>query len=252
MPLIEVDGHRVHALEMGQGTPVVMLHGMLLGSLAQWYFTAAHPLAKRYRVVLYDLRGHGRSERLATGYDFGTLVADLQGVCDAFSVQEPVDLVGHSYGGLISLHYALRFPDRVRRLVLVDVPLPPGDRELYDAAFNHPAEVLLGMLPDRVRGDIVGGGRRAQRLLESLQFLTTETTLLADVGAETAIDDAALAGLTTPTLCLYGEDSACLPASERLARVLPTVRTVTVPGGHFVPVESPVPMTTAIAEFLDA
>ena len=106
-------------------TSVVMLHGLLIGSLASWYFTAAPALAKRHRVMLYDLRGHGRSERVASGYDLVTQTGDLQELADRFD-DRPIDLVGHSYGGLIALRFALDHPGRVRRLVLVEAPLPPS------------------------------------------------------------------------------------------------------------------------------
>ena len=58
-----------HVQELGSGPPVVMLHGLLVGSLASWYFTAAPALASRHRVRMYDLRGHGRSAPARTGYD---------------------------------------------------------------------------------------------------------------------------------------------------------------------------------------
>lgn len=236
---------------MGDGPPVVLIHGLLLGSLAQWYFTVAPALAVRHRVLLYDLRGHGLSAAEPSGYDLATLVGDLERVLADNDVSGPVDLVGHSYGGLIALTFALGHPARVRRLVVIDVPLPPGSSGLIDDAASATPASLLALVPDAVRDAILGGGRRARRLLERLQFLAQQSTLLADVAREPDLDDAALATLACPVSCVVGATSACRGAADRLVRTLPDARLVVVPGGHFVPIEAPTEMTAAIAGFLD-
>src|SRR5262249_25639953 len=99
---------RFHTQELGAGErpSVVMLHGLLIGSLASWYFTAAPALAERRRVLLYDLRGHGRSERTADGYDVATMASDLAELAAPFDAR-PIDLVGHSFGALVALRFAL-------------------------------------------------------------------------------------------------------------------------------------------------
>ena len=101
-----------------------MLHGLLTGSMATWYFTAAPTLAETHSVHLFDLRGHGRSERVSSGYDTRTMGADLEALV-SLNGETPIDLVGHSYGALVALHFTLKYPDRVRRLALVELPLPP-------------------------------------------------------------------------------------------------------------------------------
>jgi pimeloyl-ACP methyl ester carboxylesterase len=251
VPLTLAGSLRLNALQRGEGSPVVLVHGLLLGSLAQWYFTAAPALAPRHRVVLYDLRGHGLSECPRTGYDLATQGDDLDALLAALGVDGPVDLVGHSFGALVALGHALRHPDRVRRLVLIDAPLPPGRAEVFDDALTAAPADLLEHLPPDLRERLVGGGRRARRLLERLAFLAGQTTLLADVAREPDLDDATLATLRAPVLCLYGERSRCRPTADRLLRTLPDARLRIVPGGHFVPVEAPAEMTAALLEFLD-
>ena len=78
MPVSTRNGVRLHWQELGSGPPLVMLHGLLVGSLATWYFTAAPALAARGHVVLYDLRGHGLSERAPSGYDVATQIEALR------------------------------------------------------------------------------------------------------------------------------------------------------------------------------
>lgn len=89
------NGVTLHIERLGEtGSPVVMLHGLFVGSMASWYFTAAPALAESNRVLLYDLRGHGKSERARSGYDVRTMTADLEAVADAFAHDEKITLVG--------------------------------------------------------------------------------------------------------------------------------------------------------------
>ena len=243
---------QLHLQQLGEaGPPVVMLHGLLVGSLASWYFTAAPPLAQTRRVALYDLRGHGRSDRPPTGYDLDTMAADLAAIVEHTApAGEPVALVGHSYGALVALTYALAHPARVERLALVEAPLPPSRYGELTGFLGRSPEAMLDALPDGLRGAIVGGRRRGRRLLENLRALACDTTLLADLRATADIPNEQLAALTTTTLCVYGRDSACLSAGERIAERLPNGELTTLPGGHYLPVEQPQALTAALVAFL--
>jgi pimeloyl-ACP methyl ester carboxylesterase len=228
-----------------------MLHGLLVGSCASWYFTAAPVLARQRTVVLYDLRGHGRSERAATGYDVGTMTRDLLGVLDGTVGDGPVDLVGHSYGALIALRCALEHPARVGRLGLVEAPLPPSKAIELSAFLSRSPEEMMAALPTVQRDALQRERRQSRRMLENLRALAVDTTLLADLAAEKDVDDAALAGLRAPTLCVFGESSTCRPVGARLGRVIGGARLAILPGGHFLHLESPGPLTAALAEHLD-
>jgi pimeloyl-ACP methyl ester carboxylesterase len=248
LPFFVANGVRLHTQILGAGPPVVLLHGLLVGSLATWYFTAAPALARAHRLLLYDLRGHGRSDRPPRGYDVATLAADLASLADGFD-PGPLSLAGHSYGALVALRFALDRPGRVARLALVEAPLPPsrlGEMELW--AGRGPAE-LLGSLPPGLREAVGSGGRRASRFLRGLRALLSETSALADLRAEQDVPDAALARLACPLLCVYGERSSCRPAGERLAGVVPGARLEVLPGGHYLPLEAPGPLTRTLAEF---
>ena len=102
MSYLTAGGIAHHVQELGAGPPVVMIHGLLLGSMASWYFTAAPALARRHRVRLYDLRGHGRSSIPATGYQLPSMAADLEALMSHLGM-ERVHLVGHSFGGRVAL-----------------------------------------------------------------------------------------------------------------------------------------------------
>ena len=83
-------GVHLNYQQWGHGSPVVMCHGLLFGSMAAWYFSAALPLSGSHQVVLYDMRGHGKSDRAASGYDLATQVSDLEKViCHAVGSSDP-------------------------------------------------------------------------------------------------------------------------------------------------------------------
>jgi pimeloyl-ACP methyl ester carboxylesterase len=99
------------------GPPMLLLHG--LGSTHHIWDLAAPLLSERFRVVAYDQRGHGFSEKPDGGYDLDTMVEDLRGLVEALGLG-PGYIVGHSWGGSIALAYAGRYPGECAGITLVD------------------------------------------------------------------------------------------------------------------------------------
>src|ERR1700732_4952035 len=99
--------------EISDRRPVVFLHGLIMDNLSSFYYTLAPAVAATTDTVLFDLRGHGRSERPLDGYRIEDGVDDLFGILDALGIDEPVHLVANSYGGTIALAAALRHPTRI-------------------------------------------------------------------------------------------------------------------------------------------
>lgn len=250
MPHLDRSGLSLHVQVLGDGgPPLAMLHGLLVGSMASWYFTAAPRLARRFRVLLSDLRGHGLSGASPTGYDLPTLAGDLHAMLPMAGAGSAT-LVGHSYGGLVALRYALTHRHRVRRLVLVDAPLPPSQVPELSAFLERRPEDMLSALPQPLAEGVAGGSRQGRRLLLQLQRLVAESSLLADLGREPDFSDDELAALDVPTLLVYGDRSGCRAAGERLARALPHAQLRLLPGGHFLPAEQPALLADLLAEEL--
>lgn len=115
--------------------PLVILHGML-GSSRNWQ-TAGRDLAAEFHVLVPDLRNHGGSPH-APDMEYGTMTADLEAWLDAQQLPR-VTLLGHSMGGKIAMLLACRHPERVERLIIVDVA-PKGyawpEHRLEFAAMN--------------------------------------------------------------------------------------------------------------------
>src|SRR5205085_11625371 len=94
-------------------TTVVLLHGLIIDNLSSFYYTLAGPIMDAgAEAFLYDLRGHGRSERPATGYGPVDSVADLAALLDACGIDHPVYLLGISYGAVVAARLALDRPGR--------------------------------------------------------------------------------------------------------------------------------------------
>ena len=108
----------VHCLDWGgNGAPMLALHG--LASSGHWYRRLASHLAADHRIIAPDQRGHGATTQAPSGYDWQTLAEDAVRVLDHFGIQRAV-VLGHSWGGHVSSNLAMRFPDRVDRLVMID------------------------------------------------------------------------------------------------------------------------------------
>lgn len=251
MHIAGADGVALHAQTLGGGPPVVMLHGLLVGNMTTWYFSTAPELSKRHEVVLFDLRGHGLSERARRGYDIATMTRDLEAVVAATAKGGKVTLVGHSYGAVVALAFALRRPDLVGKLVVVEAPLPPSRLEELEGFLGRSPDAMLQALPDVLREALVGGGRRGRRFVEAMRFLAEESSLFDDIRRAEDIPDAALAKLAVPLLAIYGVESSCRPTGARLARVVPGAKLHELDGGHFLPLETPIALTDAIVRFLD-
>jgi pimeloyl-ACP methyl ester carboxylesterase len=235
------------ALGDGAGPTVVMLHGLFSGNMATWYSGFAATLARGRRVLLYDQRGHGSSSFAHQGFDLQSQAADLHDVLIHYRQGEaPLDLVGHSMGALIALRFALLYPHRVRRLVLVDAPMParqyvaPGLQSITAEAFEDPATAQRRN----------AAGRRKERASLRLRALLFESTLLEDLLSMDAEPDAALATLDMPVLLVYGRGSPCLAAGLHLNQIVPQSHLELLDCGHYIPEEAPEQLRAHIEAFL--
>ncbi len=122
--LIAVDDIYLHVVQWGeQGTPIVCVHGLTANAF--FFQSLADVLASHHRVIAYDLRGRGDSDKPAHGYSVPIHAHDLAQLLDVLGLDRPI-VIGHSLGALTALYFAAHYPQKLRKLVLVDagVPLP--------------------------------------------------------------------------------------------------------------------------------
>lgn len=117
MAYFEHEGCALHYREYGQGEPLVLLHG--LGSSSQDWELQVPLLSQHYRVILTDIRGHGRSDKPHDGYHIATFSADLLALLEHLHTG-PVHLVGLSMGGMVGFQFAVDHPQWLRSLCIVN------------------------------------------------------------------------------------------------------------------------------------
>lgn len=263
---------------------MIILHG-LATNLAFGYLHVAPALASSFRVTVFDLRGHGKSDMPASGYSIPYHAFDLYGLMDQLGLSR-AHLVGHSFGGEIALYFAALFPHRVRSITLADArvrPLQPHNRlrdwpnmwavkkELERLGISVPdseREVgqrlleefarsgrhgLLTTFPEPPPATPAGFGAWGERSAERWLHLLRTTNARNDFASRVGPTENQLKLVEHPTLAIYGEWSPCLPSLRALERVLPRCRSVMVPRvGHFHPMVRPAVFAGHLRGFLDS
>lgn len=123
---VENEGVRIHCVSQGSGPLVVMIHGFP----DFWYSwrDQMRALAPHFQVVAYDQRGYNLSDQPegVANYAMPLLVADLRAVVDHFSPDKKAIVVGHDWGGVVAWSFAMQHPDRIDRLIILNLPHPRG------------------------------------------------------------------------------------------------------------------------------
>src|SRR5687767_639927 len=117
MAVARVDNHAIHFEEAGSGSAVLLLHG--LGTSGHDWDLVAPDIATRHRVIIPDIRGHGRSDKPAGAYGVPLFARDVAALCDQLGLSA-IHVVGLSMGGMIGFEMAVSRPDLVRSLVVIN------------------------------------------------------------------------------------------------------------------------------------
>jgi pimeloyl-ACP methyl ester carboxylesterase len=276
------NGVKINYRCVGEGRDVVLIHG-LGANHAFWHINIMLPLAREYRVTVYDLRGHGYSEMPSSGYTSNDMAEDLFDLMKNLSITK-AHLIGHSFGGGVALSFAARYPDLVDSLIIADsrikalqpfqrltdwpdwervkkkleendIFIPDDETEIGLFLLEQLAYLSLKnkkqmskcspkFIPFSGWG---GGNRSAERWIELLN--TTSARLDFTALPSVTADD--ILNITHPVLALYGEKSLVLQSYYGLQKLLQNYRAITVPNvGHFFPVQRPKFFVDRVIEFL--
>jgi pimeloyl-ACP methyl ester carboxylesterase len=115
MPTVKVGDINIYYEIHGDGEPLVMIQGY--GQYSGHWTTLIPPFSKEYRVIIFDNRGTGRTDKPETPYTMKMMAADVKGLLDAIGVDK-ANIFGVSMGGMIAQEFALNYPDKVMSLVL--------------------------------------------------------------------------------------------------------------------------------------
>ena len=260
------DGIGLHVESYGEGPPILFSCGY--ATTRENFRPQVEPLvAAGHRVLLWDYRGHGDSDAPEDpdAYSFDLVLDDLGRVLDWGAPKTPAVLAGFSFGGALSLHFALRHPERVSALVLIDTG--PGFKnpdaqagwlaQIERIATNLETRGIQSFVDSRAAATAIG--RRpelpaAQHAARAIAKMSPRG--VANFGRRVSgpipgcIDE--LAQIAVPALVVVGEeDEAYLRAADVMAARLPNAKKVVIPrAGHVVSIEEPEALNAAILEFL--
>jgi pimeloyl-ACP methyl ester carboxylesterase len=263
---LDLGGLNFHYTDWGgDGPPLVMLHG-LSGHARTWDHTAA-ALSGTYRVLALDQRGHGDSD-WAPQYGFGPMAGDLLAFLDALALGE-VTLMGLSMGGLVSIVFAAAHPERVRRLVILDIGPEIAPADARNVAASMAANDVFGSVDEAVAQARAANPRPTDealrhRVSHSLRSQPDGTiTFKMDKALRTqrgAIFDhtadqlwAAWRSVRCPVLLVRGADSEVLAAetAQRMLAENPHAEFASVPDcGHSITLDNPEGLLVALDPWL--
>ncbi len=247
------DGHEIHYRVLGQGDPVVLVHGWMVSG-AVWDPVTDELVAAGKQLIIPDQRGTGASAKPERGYTLEAYAADLLALIDAAKLDR-VALVGHSMGGQITQLAATSLGDRVERLVLVctvpasGIPLPDPLVELFrDSGGDRAAQTQILQMACKQLDD---AGLRA--LLEIAASVSAECIAEA-FDAWTAGGFADRLGAITAKTYVLGTDDPFLPPeflTQAVVEPIPNAEFVHLPGpGHYPQFESSAATAAKLRELL--
>ena len=254
--------YREYGTYTGERPTLILLHG-LLGSSANWHGISRR-LASEHHLIVPDLRNHGRSPH-GDGVGYPTMADDLLELMDEHGLESTL-LVGHSMGGKVAMWLALEQPERVGRLVVVDIaPVPYPDRfsVIYNAlnAIDLPTLEGRGEAETTLAHTLPDSGLR-QYLLQNLTLKNGKWQWRINLKAlHTGMADIVDFPLLSPqrqylgeTLFIYGSKSDYIkPEYQKpIHQLFPYARLRNIPGaGHWLFSEKPDEFYAALISFLN-
>jgi pimeloyl-ACP methyl ester carboxylesterase len=250
MPRLDRNGVCIWYEEHGKGPAVLLTHGY--SATSRMWTPQVDGLAGRFRLITWDLRGHGRSDSPddPSAYGQKQSVEDMVAILDACGIDRAV-IGGLSLGGYLSLAFHLEHPARVRALLLVDTG--PGYRnEEGRRRWNTLAEGYARAFEERGLEALGSGAEVRAGEHRSAKGLALAARGILEQRDARVIDS--LVEIRVPTLVLWGaRDEAFFKPSEYMAVKIPGARRVILPGaGHAANLDRPQAFNAAVAEFLDS
>lgn len=258
MALISANAINLYYEVHGDGHPLVFIHG--LGSSTSDWESQVPEFSKSYRVITFDLRGHGQSDKPNGPYHIPMLAADLAGLLQALRIPS-AHLVGLSLGGAVAFQFALDYPATVRTLTIVNSgPSLGGTPEEARQEIERRVGIVqqLGM---RAMGEALAPAlfpnSEQATLRETFVKRWAENDPRAYIEATRSllgwnVEDQ-LGTIKCPTLILAADqDYTPVATKEAYVKRIPYARLVVIPEAHHAtPIEKPEKFNAALKEFLD-
>lgn len=229
--------------------PVVFIHGLGMDNMSSFYYTLANPLAHTGAdVILYDLRGHGLSERPRSGYRVQDSVDDLTSLLDALAIDGPVHLVGNSYGGTVAIGLAASDAERVASMVLIEAHFTvAGWAEKMEATLRR---IGADLAAENKQQWMEKYGRKHSRMAELANDLINGTTFITDLLTVNPIDPCRLQRLTFPVRAIYGACSDVVDYGHQFKEFVPSCELTLLSGfDHSILIDAPVQLREIVLDW---
>jgi len=209
----------------GEGEPLLLLHGFT-GSSQDWVYAGRDRLAERFKLIIVDARGHGRSTNPSRKLSHRQSARDTLAVLDALAIQS-CKAIGMSFGGNVLLHLAVLAPARIESMVLVSAT----------PYFPDQARQLMGAVPPEAQSKESWDRMRERHSLgdEQIRALFEQQYAFKDSDDDMNFTPATLSKIATPTLIVQGDRDPLYPLelSVEMYRALPRAALCVVPNaGH--------------------
>jgi pimeloyl-ACP methyl ester carboxylesterase len=254
MPMLDRDGVKIHYEVAGDGPALILTHGY--SSTAQMWAGQIAPLAAHFKVITWDMRGHGASDYPLdqSAYSEEATVADMAALLDAVGAKDAI-VGGLSLGGYMSLAFNATHPERTRALLIIDTgPGYKNDqaRDGWNANAIKRAERFEapisegGGLPDPAK---LGAEVRLARHRDATGLARAARGMLTQKNARVI---ESLPTVAVPAVVIVGaEDAPFLAASDYMAAKIPGARKVVIEGaGHSANIDQPEAFNAALLDFL--
>ena len=219
-------------IEKGQGEPLILLHGN--GENCDYFKGQIDEFARYYHVYALDTRGHGKTPRGNAPFTIRQFADDLLGFMDAHSIDK-AHLLGFSDGGNIAMVFAIKYPDRVNRLILNGANL---DAKGVKRSTQIPIEIGY-----RIANMFAGKSPEAKHNAEMLGLMVNDPNVLP----------AELSAIKAKTLVIAGTNDMIKDAHTRLiAQSIQDSQLVLIKGNHFIANKCPEAFNRAVLEFLNS
>lgn len=224
--MVKVNGIDLHYDVAGAGEPLILLHGF--GSCASDWSKTAAVLAKKYKVISVDARGHGRSTNPSDKFEHAQAAEDVRALLDELKI-ENARAIGFSSGGITLLHLATRHPTRLSKMVVIGATtrFPDQAREILQSVSTDtlPPEVLEGFRTCATRGE------------PQVQSIVSQFRALGFSVTDTNLQPADLAKIKARTLIVHGDRDIFFPVEIPVAtyRSIKTSELWIVPNGDHSP-----------------
>ena len=257
MPTLEANGIKInYQIDGADGAPVLMMSNSLGTDLHMWD-KQAPALAKRFRVVRYDTRGHGKTEAPSYPYTFEMLGHDAVALMDALKLTK-VRFCGLSMGGMIGMWLARHVPSRIEQLVLSNTAAKFGLLEIWNQRIATVRASGMKAITDSVieRWFTKDFREKSPKEIEPITGMLHATKPEGYAGNCAAIRDVdqrwPISDIKVPTLVIGGKQDPATPyaAAELIASRIPGAKLVGLDAAHLSNIEQPEAFTKALDGFL--